>query len=357
MRMRSLFRFTVSALPIALISACLSTHIPGWGSQGQSDQIADQEALAGIQQFPFVPVCGRVREGGGTMRCHAKTRANPDGTPQTASTPQGFGPSDLASAYNLPSSGTSGLTVALVDAYDDPTAESDLGDVPVELRAAALHLRRTAASRRSTRPAATTSLPAANSGWAGEISLDLDMVSAACPSCKILLVEANSADDADLGAAVNDGRDARAPRRSATATAAPRTRRRRATSSEYYNHPGVLVTASAGDEAYGAEFPATSQYVLAVGGTSLREVDLVARAGPRPRGPTAAAAAARTSPSRAGRRDTGCSNRTRGRRLRGRGSEHRRRSLPDYGASGWAGLRRAPASPRRSSPASSRCSA
>src|ERR1700691_1266417 len=126
MRMRSLFRFTVSALPIAFIAACSSTHVPGWGSQGQSDQSADQQALAGIQQFPYIPVCERVRVGGGTMRCHAKTRANPDGTPQTSTTPQGFGPSDLQSAYNLPSRGGSGLTVALIDAYDDPTAESDL---------------------------------------------------------------------------------------------------------------------------------------------------------------------------------------------------------------------------------------
>jgi subtilase family serine protease len=37
----------------------------------------------------------------------------------------------------------------------------------------------------------------------------------------------------------------------------------------YYDHPGVLITASAGDGAYGVEFPASSQYVLGIGGTSL----------------------------------------------------------------------------------------
>ena len=50
----------------------------------------------------------------------------------------------------------------------------------------------------------TTSLPANNSGWAGEISLDLDMVSAICPNAHIILVEANTASTADLGTAVNE---------------------------------------------------------------------------------------------------------------------------------------------------------
>src|SRR5947208_3521319 len=94
-----------------------------------------------------------------------------------------------------------GRTVAIVDAYDDPRAEADL------------------AAYRSTYglPACTTAngcfrkvdqnggtrLPAVDAGWAGEISLDLDMVSATCPNCRILLVEAASASFTDLGTGVN----------------------------------------------------------------------------------------------------------------------------------------------------------
>src|ERR1700690_2588183 len=112
MRMRQLLRVTFSVLPLAAMAACSSsTRTEGWvvGQPGaSSDQAADQAALAGIPELPFVPVCERVRAGSGTMRCHAKTRANPDGTAQQSATPQGFGPSDLRSAYNLPASGGNG---------------------------------------------------------------------------------------------------------------------------------------------------------------------------------------------------------------------------------------------------------
>jgi subtilase family serine protease len=107
-----------------------------------------------------------------------------------------------------------------------------------------------------------------DAGWAEEISLDLDMVSATCPDCKILLVEANSSSLADLGKAVN------------TAAAQPGVV---AISNSYggsdlpdssygapYSHPGIAVTASSGDSGYGASFPADSKYVTAVGGTSLK---------------------------------------------------------------------------------------
>ncbi len=94
------------------------------------------------------------------------------------------------------------------------------------------------------------------------------MASAACPSCKIILVEVNSADMSDLGAGVNE-----AAALGATVISNSYGGTEDSTtvseSSEYFNHPGVLITASAGDDGYGASFPATSQYVLAVGGTSL----------------------------------------------------------------------------------------
>ena len=83
--------------------------------------------------------------------------------------------------------------------------------------------RPTAASRRSTRTARPSPLPTADTGWAGEISLDLDMVSAVCPNCHILLVEATTPTTANLGTAVNTRGHAWAPSSSPTATAAPRT--------------------------------------------------------------------------------------------------------------------------------------
>jgi subtilase family serine protease len=113
-----------------------------------------------------------------------------------------------------------------------------------------------------------TSYPNANGGWAQEISLDLDMVSAICPNCHILLVEASSSSIANLGTAVNE-----AARLGANAISnsygGNESRRDRTYDTSYYNHPGIAITVSSGDSGYGAEYPAASQYVTAVGGTSL----------------------------------------------------------------------------------------
>jgi hypothetical protein len=261
---------TILVVPAAFITAaCTSTNAPGWGSAstGQSDQTSDQSAIGSITQYPSVPVCERVRPGSGAMRCLSTTRANPDGTVLKSATPGGFGPTDLRSAYNLPASGGAGRIVAVVDAFDDPTAESDLAAYRSQFGLSAC----TTANgcfKKVSQTGSTTQLPTPDSGWAGEISLDVDMVSAACPDCKILLVEASSADDADLGAAVNEAAALGAAAIS-NSYGGGESSSTSSESTQYYDHPGILVTASAGDQAFGAEFPATSQYVLAVGGTSL----------------------------------------------------------------------------------------
>ena len=115
----------------------------------------------------------------------------------------------------------------------------------------------------------TTSLPQTNVGWDQEQALDLDAVSAACPDCKILLVQAKSASFADLGAAVNQA----AKTAGVVAISNSYGGGDAADSSygSYYDHPSIAVTASTGDDGYaGASFPASSHYVTAVGGTSLK---------------------------------------------------------------------------------------
>ena len=183
-----------------------------------------------------------------------------------AATPSGYGPADLQSAYNLPSSTAgSGQTIAIVDAYNDPTAEADLAVYR---------------SQYGLPPCTTsngcfkkidqnggTKYPRTNGGWAQEISLDLDMVSATCPNCNILLVEASSSSFANLGTAVN--RAAATPGVSAISNSYGGSDAPDSTYGSYYNHPGIAVTASSGDAGYGVEFPASSHYVTAVGGTSL----------------------------------------------------------------------------------------
>jgi subtilase family serine protease len=181
-------------------------------------------------------------------------------------TPSGLGPSDLKDAYKLPSSGGSGATVAIVDAQDDPNAESDLATYRSQYGLPAC----TTANGcfRKVDQNGGTNYPTPDTGWAGEISLDVDMVSAACPSCHILLVEASTAGIDDLGTAVNTAVRLGA-RYVSNSYGAPEDSADPTRDSQYFNHPGVAITVSSGDSGYGVDYPAASQYVTAVGGTSL----------------------------------------------------------------------------------------
>jgi subtilase family serine protease len=182
-----------------------------------------------------------------------------------AATPSGLFPPDIQSAYKLPSATAgAGRTIAIVDAFDDPAAESDLGVYRSQFGLPAC----TTANGcfRKVGQTGTATLPRKNASWDEEISLDVDMVSATCPLCHILLVEATSASFANLGAAVNT-----AARLGATAISNSYGGgdSSDATNGSFYNHPGIAVTASSGDGGFGVEFPASSSFVVAVGGTSL----------------------------------------------------------------------------------------
>ena len=224
-------------------------------------------------------VCGPVAPG--YARCLSLRRT--DVAPLAASavspavTVYGYGPADLRSAYNLPSSGGAGLTVAIVDAYDQPRAESDLAAYRSHYGLPAC----TTANGCFQKVDQTggTNYPAYNQGWGVEIDLDLDMVSAACPNCHILLVEANDAYMNNLGVAVNLAVSLGAVAVSNSYVGAENGMNAYYDGA-YYNHPGVAIVAGSGDCGYNCEgslpgatitvgYPAASQYVVAVGGTKL----------------------------------------------------------------------------------------
>ncbi|GHO59380.1 S53 family peptidase [Ktedonobacter robiniae] len=221
------------------------------------------------QQHPsklrFHSVCGiKVVD---LAQCNAiQIDANTSGVKPNASSPSGYNPADLQSAYKLPSaSAGSGQTVAIVDAYDDPNAESDLAVYRSKFGLPAC----TTANGcfRKVNQTGGTSYPRANSGWAEEISLDLDMVSAICPNCHILLVEAKSSSFANLGTAVNTAISLGANTVSNSYGGSESSGE--SSYASYYNHPGHIITASSGDSGYGAQVPAAYNTVVAVGGTSL----------------------------------------------------------------------------------------
>ncbi|HLJ36036.1 MAG TPA: peptidase S8 [Ktedonobacteraceae bacterium] len=219
-------------------------------------------ASRGSQQ---VQACGAVSVG--YARCMAILAVASQFRPDSGG-PAGYHPADLQSAYALPSTSQGkGETVAIVDAFDDPNAEADLGVY------------------RSTfgLPACTTGNgcfkkvnetggkkpPVPNAGWAQEISLDLDMVSAICPNCHIILVEATTNHLLDLGASVNEAVKLGANAESNSYSGNEKSSEI-SIEKQYFTHPGVAITASSGDSGYpNIGNPAVFTTLTAVGGTSL----------------------------------------------------------------------------------------
>ena len=183
--------------------------------------------------------------------------------------PTGFGPSDIQSAYNLGGNPGSGQTVAIVDAYDDPNAESDLATYRSQWGLSACTTSNGCFSK--VDQSGGTTYPSGDSGWGVEITLDLDAVSAACPGCHIMLVEANTNNDTDLGAAVDEAVKLGAKFVSNSYSDAESNFSTGLDT--HYSHPGVMIAAATGDNGTqsgsNAQFPATFPSVVAVGGTSL----------------------------------------------------------------------------------------
>ncbi len=233
---------------------------PAAGAAPTAQSITTARSCA-TGKAPDVMACQAVKVTGGLS-----SLARAGGAVSPASAPSGYGPAELRSAYNLASSAGSGATVAVVVANDDPNAEADLATYRATFGLPACTS--AAGCFRKVNQTGGTALPAANAGWAEEASLDLDMVSAVCPNCHLLLVEANSASMANLGTSVNTAVSLGAKYVNNSwgggdSSLDP------SYDASYFNHPGVAITVSSGDAGFGVEYPASSRYVTAVGGTVL----------------------------------------------------------------------------------------
>ncbi len=172
------------------------------------------------------------------------------------------------------------MTVAVVDAYDWPNAEADLAAYRSQFGLPECSTAN-GCFRKVNQRGVQGSYPIADAGWGQEIDLDIQMVSATCPNCKILLVEADTNNMTDLGASVNMAVSLGAVAVS-NSYGSTESIHESILDSQFYNHPGVAITASTGDCGWNCtgiyqhdaanfvEYPAASQYVVAVGGTSLR---------------------------------------------------------------------------------------
>ncbi len=230
---------TAAVVPVAALPLTLANAAPS--GSGHSERL----------------VCAKSSTG--AARCHAHLLTDSSGATPSASTSYttGYAPADLVAAYGIPRNGST-RTIAIVDAYASPNAAADLAAYRNQFGLG------TAALTQLNQTGGTT-LPTADTGWGQEEMLDLDMASAACPTCPILYVGANSASFADLSAAVNTA----AAKGAAVISNSYGGNEYSGESEAAYNHPNVAITVSSGDNGYGAQFPASSRYVVDVGGTTL----------------------------------------------------------------------------------------
>jgi IPT/TIG domain len=280
-------------------------------------------AAAGVSPLPSSDytvraVCARAARGrGGCLALQlvprtaaARARKHPLGftrsAPLTAPSPGagafGLRPQDLHTAYDLPTSASSAQTVALVDAYNDPTAEADLKAYDEEFslpactasngclkqvnqngEAANLPFPKTTkeleTARRGSRSAREEAAEA--TGWDLEISLDIEVTHATCESCEVLLVEAGVPSYEDLETAEQSAATLGAGEVSNSWAGPEVGETPELESASPFNHKGIVITAAAGDEGYldwdaeeasergNVGFPASSPHVVAVGGTRL----------------------------------------------------------------------------------------
>ncbi|MDQ2679870.1 MAG: S53 family peptidase [Candidatus Eremiobacteraeota bacterium] len=185
----------------------------------------------------------------------------------------GLYPCDLQNAYSIASqtSAGTGKTVAIVDAYDYPNAEADLATYRTMFNLPAC-TKANGCFKQVDQNGGTT-LPATDStgGWEGEESLDLDAVSATCPNCKIVLVEVNSPVSSDLYTGVKSAATVLKASVISNSWSSPEYPTETAKDITYFNNPGIPDVFATGDSDYqgNPQYPTSSPYVTAAGGTSL----------------------------------------------------------------------------------------
>jgi subtilase family serine protease len=215
------------------------------------------------------PVCA-VSTSPRYASCMAWVKTDKSGTPLASpNVAVGMTPVQFHTGYNLPNTVTGKPTIAIVDAYKNPNIYTDLQRYQERFNWGTYHK---CASKTQgncfialNERGQSSPMPPSDPGWATEIALDVETARAICQNCRIELFEANSANFHDLRVAVN--------------TAA--TRGAKVISNSYgaylddcanqasYNHPGIAITVSAGDNGYGIACPASMNTVVSVGGTSL----------------------------------------------------------------------------------------
>jgi hypothetical protein len=297
---------TRGALPCLLAAALLLCALSGSAARAAVRPLS-------AKQYAVLPKCSAPEPGHasclsvGVVR---RARPRPKAVSPAVISPRegevGYRPSDLQRAYELPKTAPAAQTIALVDAFNDPTAEADLKSYDKEFalpectKAAGCfsQVSQSASKPALPFPKTTAELEEFRAGtpahkelaqqateWGGEISLDIETAHAICQNCHILLVEAKSSVFTDLEEAETRAEALSANEISNSWGGEEEAGVAALEASGPFNHPNTVITASAGDSGYlgwyaileglaeglepGAGYPSSSPHVVAVGGTRL----------------------------------------------------------------------------------------
>jgi Subtilase family len=309
--MRSRLRATAALVPAATAVAFAVLCTPVVAAQAISPLAPSNYTVRGVCPPPALgqASCLALRLLPRTAQARAHTHpltpsaAGASTTPSPAAGDFGLRPRDIHSAYQLPNSASTAQTIAVVDAYNDPTAAGDLNAYDKEFglgectseNGCFRQVNQEGEAGNPPFPTSAQELQQAAEGspeeaeeaeeaegWSVEISLDVEVARATCQSCKIVLVESDSTSDADLDqaeqTAVALGADEVSNSWGGPECIEAGAFRECIEDSSAFEHPGVVITASAGDDGYlgwdgsqpgFAEYPASSPHVVAVGGTRL----------------------------------------------------------------------------------------
>jgi subtilase family serine protease len=181
------------------------------------------------------------------------------------SAPSGFTPAQLQTAYGFDkiSNQGKGQIIGIVDAFDDPNIETDLGTFSTQFKLPAC----TTANGCFKKVYATGTAPKSNFNWDTEISLDVEWSHAMAPQATIMLVEAAGQSDKDLYDAVDVA--VKMGANVVSMSWGGKETKTEVNDDVHFNVTGVTFLVASGDTGHGAFYPAASPFVVGVGGTAL----------------------------------------------------------------------------------------
>ncbi|MES2023428.1 MAG: S53 family peptidase [Patescibacteria group bacterium] len=286
------YSYIAIALVVLILAVAFKMSSQAKGNPHLQDNTQASSQASGVNGSPSLPNTPDQASGGlaiaqeasarvcahgenNVFGCEARVIVDANGTPKANTGPVGYGPTQFHTAYNLPNTSSLSIApiIAIVDAYDHPNILTDLNTygqamgIPSMTACTGTVASATGPCFKKVDQRGGTKYPAVNANWALETSMDVEVAHAICQNCRILLVEADSSSFANLMSAVDQARGLGAKIISNSYGASEFSGE--TTYDSHFNFLGVVNLFSSGDSGFGPSYPAGSQYVVAVGGTTL----------------------------------------------------------------------------------------